>query len=79
MNTFFGIFIKKMENSAILIFINNYNNMCIVRLPQRLKSTFVQRGCAKIWHYLQIGGQKNREIDLFLYFTKLISRIFFLL
>ena len=30
-----------------------------------------KKRCAKIWHYLQIGGKKIREIDLFLYFTKI--------
>ena len=45
----------------------------------------LKRVCAKFWHYLQIGGKKNREIDFYSfiyknfvkYRNKSISRIFF--
>ena len=36
---------------------------------------FKKEGCAKIWHYLQIGGGKIREIDFFLYFMKFLGYI----
>ena len=37
------------------------NGIYCVKINKKIK------GDAKIWYYLQIGGEKIREIDLFLY------------